>query len=54
MEVDLTALSGKNHNADEEKFSIPSGRVNESNKSNAFSSQTGGITSCFSQKKITS
>ena len=37
MEVDLSALNGRVHFADEEKFMIPSQR-NESGKSNTFNS----------------
>lgn len=37
MEVDLSALNGKVHFADDEKFMLPSGRQFESSaKSNAY------------------
>ena len=48
MEVDLSALNGKVHFADDEKFTIISNRNNESSKSNAFSSVQGGVSSYMS------
>ena len=55
MEVDLSALNGRVHFADEEKFMIPSQR-NESGKSNTFNSHrvSQGVSSYMAQKKSTS
>lgn len=55
MEVDLSALNGKVHFADDEKFMIPSNRNIDSGKSTAFNQHlgSGGVSSYMSQKKTT-